>query len=402
MSSGSRSSLLRQFRTLFEAGTVAGLTDGQLLERFLASRDEGGEIAFAALVARHGPMVLGVCRRALADPNDAADAFQATFLILVRKARSVRVDDSLGRWLYGVSRRVAGRARACAASEASGGGRRDRRHRDGSPDPDRFELASLLDEELARLPEAFRSAIVLCDLEGLTHEEAARDLRCPVGTIKSRLSRGRERLRGRLARRGLSPSSMMVAPVVPALLAERTVRASILSVGSIKSAVGVVSASAVALAEGVLKSMTGIKLKLALAAVLSLGVVASGAGVLAEGQKEDVKSADNRVSKVAEPAKDRAEKEPTDGFFDAPSSGPSRRSPPKEAQIADRMDAKLESGHARRQRPAAGRGRPGSVKDLDRALTSFSTTRSWPRIGVTLIEVAGHSDVPTRSRSRTR
>ena len=91
------------------------MTDGELLERFLGGRDEGSEVAFAALVARHGPMVLGVCRRALSDPGDAEDAFQATFLILVRKARSVRVDDSLGRWLYGVTRRVAGRARAVAA-----------------------------------------------------------------------------------------------------------------------------------------------------------------------------------------------------------------------------------------------------------------------------------------------
>jgi RNA polymerase sigma factor (sigma-70 family) len=306
MSSGSRSGLLRQFRTLFEAGTVAGLTDGQLLERFLAGRDDGGEIAFEALVARHGPMVLGVCRRALADPNDAADAFQATFLVLVRKARSIRVDDSLGRWLYGVSRRVASRARASAARRPQAvDGEFDYveapRH-----DPDRFELASLLDEELARLPESFRSALVLCDLEGLTHEEAARDLRCPVGTIKSRLSRGRERLRGRLARRGLSPTSMMVAPVVPALMAESTVRASLISTGSIKSAVGVVSASAVALAEGVLTSMTGIKLKLAASAFLAIGVAASGAGLL--GQPQEGKPISKRAEKaeVAHQPGDRA------------------------------------------------------------------------------------------------
>jgi RNA polymerase sigma factor (sigma-70 family) len=321
MSSGSRSSLLRQFRTLFEAGTVAGLTDGQLLERFLAGPDDGGEVAFEALVARHGPMVLGVCRRALVDPNDAADAFQATFLVLVRKARSIRVDDSLGRWLYGVSRRVASRARASAA--------RRPRSVDGeidaiearSTDPDRFELASLLDEELARLPESFRSALVLCDLEGLTHEEAARDLRCPVGTIKSRLSRGRERLRVRLTRRGLSPFSMMIAPIVPALLAESAVRASMLSVVSVKSAAEVVSASAVAIAEGVLKSMNGIMLKLAASALFSIGVVATGAGVLAQVQRDETESADIQATKADEPSKGRV----------------------KGAPLSDRMEAKLKS-----------------------------------------------------------
>ena len=284
MTSGPRSTLLRQFRTLFEAGTVAGLTDGQLLERFLTSRDEAGEVAFAALVARHGPMVLGVCRRALADPNDAADAFQATFLVLVRKARSVRVDDSLGRWLYGVSRRVANRARTIAARRPRADVALDRIEA-ASTDPDRFELASMLDEELARLPEAFRSAIVLCDLGGMTHEEAARDLLCPVGTIKSRLARGRKRLRERLERRGVAPSTMMPAPTVPASLADAAVRVSTMVMRSGSTAAGVVPASVAVLAQEVIKAMIGIKLKLAAAVVLSLGVVATGAGVLGQAEK---------------------------------------------------------------------------------------------------------------------
>jgi RNA polymerase sigma factor (sigma-70 family) len=314
MSSGSRSDLLQQFRTLFESGTVAALTDGQLLERFLVSRDDGGEVAFAALVARHGPMVLGVCRRALADPNDVADAFQATFLVLVRKARSIRVDDSLGRWLYGVSRRVAGRARAVAARRP----RAEAGQLDALaavlPDPDGFELAAMLDEELARLPETYRSAVVLCDLGGLTHEEAARDLICPVGTIKSRLSRGRRRLKERLERRGLNPSTLANVPTVPPWLAEAAVRASVVSSLSGKPAVGVVSTSAFTLAEGVLKSMTGIKLKLAAAAALSIGVIATGASVLAQGQRGDAKppvagsseapgAADPLRSEIDEPGK---------------------------------------------------------------------------------------------------
>ena len=282
MSSGSSSAVLRQFRTLFGAGTVAAMTDGQLLERFLGARGEDAEVAFAGLVARHGPMVLGVCRRALADPDDADDAFQATFLILVRKARSVRVDDSLGRWLYGVSRRVASRARAGVA-------RRRRIERSGvdlpersSTGTDRHELKAILDEELARLAEPYRSAIVLCDLGGLTHEEAARDLRCPVGTVKSRLSRGREKLRGRLARRGLTPSALASGTALPVALANSTIRAASGYAASGVLKAGTVPASAVVLTQGVLKAMTWTKLKLAAAAALSLsltlGVAATGAG----------------------------------------------------------------------------------------------------------------------------
>ncbi len=288
MASGSSGAVLRQFRTLFGAGTVAGMTDGQLLERFLGSRGEDAEVAFAGLVARHGPMVLGVCRRALADPNDADDAFQATFLILVRKARSVRVDDSLGRWLYGVSRRVAGRARACAARRRKLERAGDDLPEASSPEGDRDDLKAILDEEIARLAEPYRSAIVLCDLGGLTHEEAARDLRCPVGTVKSRLSRGRERLRGRLARRGLAPSGMAIGPALasrptlPITLADATIRAAARFAESGALQAGMVPASAVVLAEGVLKAMTWSKLKLAAAAALSLtltlGVAATGAG----------------------------------------------------------------------------------------------------------------------------
>ena len=291
MTSGSTAAALREIGTLFASGTVAGMTDGQLLERFLGGRDEGAEVAFAALVARHGPMVLGVCRRALADPGDAEDAFQATFLILVRRAHSVRVDDSLGRWLYGVSRKVAARARTFAA--------RRPRHESAafdaiearSPDPDRFDVRSTIDEELARLPESYRSAIVLCDLGGLTHEEAARDLRCPVGTIKSRLSRGPGPAPVEPGGAGgLAPSMKMAAPMVPARLAEAVVRASTVSAVGGASAAGTVPASAVALAEGMLRTMTGIKLKLAAAALLSIGVAATGAGVMARQEKGDARA----------------------------------------------------------------------------------------------------------------
>ena len=193
MAGGRHGAVLRQIEHLFGGGTATGTAEGDLLERFLARRDQA---AFEALVARHGPMVLGVCRRILADPHDIEDAFQATFLILVRKARAIRDRELLGPWLYGVARRVANRARADAS-------RRRTRERSGaeeaameSPgvrDPD--ELRAVLDEELGRLPEKYRAPLVLCYLEGLTHDEAALRLRCPVGTVRSRMTRARETLR---------------------------------------------------------------------------------------------------------------------------------------------------------------------------------------------------------------
>src|SRR5262245_52590032 len=155
------------FRTLFSAGTAAGLTDAQLLERVLAASAaaRAAEAAFEALVARHGPMVLGVCRRALDDPRDIEDAFQATFLVLVRKAGTVRVDDSLGRWLYGVARRVANRARDTARRRRA----RESGHEPSEPvmtppDAERIELLAALDDELSRLPEKYRAPVMLCYL----------------------------------------------------------------------------------------------------------------------------------------------------------------------------------------------------------------------------------------------
>jgi RNA polymerase sigma factor (sigma-70 family) len=167
--------VLRQLQTLFDLGSIGDLTDGQLLERFTTNGDESAELAFAALVERHGPMVLRVCRNALVDPNDAQDAFQVTFLVLVRKARSLWVRDSLGPWLHRVACRVASRARASAARRRS----YERRAAESRPalmfPPDDWkDVCSILHEEIDRLPERCRVPVVLCDLEGLTHEQAAR------------------------------------------------------------------------------------------------------------------------------------------------------------------------------------------------------------------------------------
>ena len=193
-------------------GTASPL-DGaaDLLARFVARRDEA---AFAALVARHGPMVLATCRRLLPAGDDADDAFQATFLVLARRAGSVRAE-RLAPWLHGVARRVAGRARAVAAR---------RRGREGGDLPDVADpppgagpdLRAVIDEELARLPEKYRAPLVLCYLDGLTHLEAADQLGWPVGSVRSRLARGRDRLRGGLSRRGLAPG--LLAPSSPATL----------------------------------------------------------------------------------------------------------------------------------------------------------------------------------------
>ncbi len=211
--------------TLLRSGSAVGLTDGELLERFSRRDGEAAEFAFAVLVERHGPMVLRTCRAVLVDEHAALDAFQAVFLALARRGSSLWIGDSIAPWLHRVARHAAIRARRTAD--------RRRKAEQGAPIPDRSgparpdpELAAIVHEEVDRLPERHRAAIVLCDLEGKTHEEAARRLRCPVGTVKSRLARGRDRLRDRLARRGLAPEMAVFGPIrdaLPAGLARSTV-----------------------------------------------------------------------------------------------------------------------------------------------------------------------------------
>ena len=277
MAAGRNGAALRPLQTLFSVGTFGTMTDGQLLDRFATGRDEAGELAFAVLVERHGPMVLRVCRAVLRDEHDAEDAFQATFLVLARRCGSLRVVDSLGPWLHGVARRVASAARMAAV--------RRRRHerkaaellalRDACALGD-FDLEATLHEEIGRLPERYRVPVVLCLLEGLTHEQAARHLGWPVGTVKSRLANGRERLRSRLIRRGLTPGATLAAPgtraAIPASLVEATARASVRFVSG-RSAAGVVPAAAAALAARVQGSRLMIKASLVTAAILALGAI---------------------------------------------------------------------------------------------------------------------------------
>jgi RNA polymerase sigma factor (sigma-70 family) len=205
--------VLRQLGVLFRSGTVAGLTDGELLERFSARRGEQGDVAFEALVTRHGPMVLGTCRQLLGDSNDADDVFQATFLTLAQKAASLRQPERLGPWLHGVAvlkvRKLRQRRERRRRHERRGAIAVDHVDRAESSVGRREESAAL-HEELARLPEKYRSPIVLCYLQGHTHETAASALGWPLGTVRGRLARAREQLRERLVRRGVTPAGVVL------------------------------------------------------------------------------------------------------------------------------------------------------------------------------------------------
>jgi len=289
---GRKATAVKDFRTLLEAGVVGGLSDGELLERFIARRDEA---VFGAIVDRYGPMVWGVCRRALRDHHDAEDAFQAVFLVLARKADSVRPREKVGDWLHGVARRTAAKARARAA-------RRRAREKQVSdlPEPEaarddpREDLGPLLDRELGRLPEKYRILVVLCDLEGRTLRQAADQLGWPIGTVSGRLSRARTMLAERLARRGLAPAAAIAtlssqgaasACAPPALIASTTKAAILFAAG--RRAADVASTWAAELTEGALKAMMTTKLKIASAAVIlaALGVagaVSAGPGRPAE------------------------------------------------------------------------------------------------------------------------
>ena len=195
-------------RSLCDGSGLAALSERQLLDRFLG---RGDELAFEMIVSRHGPIVAEVCRSVLSNLADVDDAFQATFLVLLRKAGSLRDRDQLGPWLHGVARGVALQARGEAVKRRA----RERAGIEVDPaDPGRTgsgielrELAGLIHAELDRLSPLERSAVILCDLEGLSHQEAADQLGWALGTVKTRVARGRDRLRVRLSRRGVSLSS---------------------------------------------------------------------------------------------------------------------------------------------------------------------------------------------------
>ena len=274
MAVGKSGIVLRQIRTLLNEGRIGALRDEQLLEQ-LATRREGAEAAFETLVLRHGPMVLGVCRRVLRDPHDVEDAFQSTFLILARKASSIRNREILGGWLCKVAHRVAARARTLSM-----------RHR--SPDlPDTISLSDRPDErveqddlriaiieEVHRLPRKYRLAVQLCYLEGKTHDEAARQLGWPVGTVRTRLSWARDRLRDRLTRRGVAlPAGVIGAALVSAKASAEVPDALIKA--TIAAAAGrTVGMAVTTLTDVVLRGMFMSKLELAIFLCLATGSLA--------------------------------------------------------------------------------------------------------------------------------
>jgi RNA polymerase sigma factor (sigma-70 family) len=288
MASANRGVVFQQIDRLYRDGTLSGLGDGQLLERYLS---HGDEAAFEALVNLHGPMVLGLCRRVLRDPGDIEDAFQATFLVLVRKASTIRDRRHLSNWLYGVAFRVARRARTNTLR------RRDREiaveNLEASAAPETADILGIgpvLDQELNRLPRKYRAPLILCYLKGHTHDQAAEELECPVGTVRSRLARGRDLLRRRLTSRGHAPTAAilgtetglparLLTEVVPPSLVSATVEAAF-GIGASKSIqAGAASATALALTQGVLTTMKLAQLKLIgvaiLATSLSAGAVAA-------------------------------------------------------------------------------------------------------------------------------
>jgi RNA polymerase sigma factor (sigma-70 family) len=323
---------IHQLERLFQHGTAVGLSEGELLERFVQGHDES---AFEALIARHGPMVLGVCRQLLRDPNDVDDAFQATFLVLVRKAGTLRRHDLLGNWLYGVAHRVAMRSRAGSArrmarapfgteaidqSEAGNG----YTNGDSVPNLDP-EPILWLHEEVRRLPEKYRGPVLLCYFEGLTHEQAAARLGWPIGTVKGRMARARDLLRKRLNRRGvsLSPAALaanlavpMACTTVSEALKNTTLNVARAIAGTTAGPIALnstVSSPVATLADGVLRTMITTNVKaialvlLVAGAVTTSFVIAAASDPTESGQPP----AGGAAQKTANPASVKAQAKST-------------------------------------------------------------------------------------------
>jgi RNA polymerase sigma factor (sigma-70 family) len=313
--------ILRYLRSLGAKERLKDVPDGELLVRFTAEQDE---TAFGVIVRRHGGMVLQVCRSLLHNHADADDAFQATFLVLARQARSIQKKTSLGSWLYGVAYRTALKARAARDTRK----RHEAQARTAAPPQTVDELTwreaqGILHEELARLPEKYRGPLVLCYLEGKRQDEAERLLGWPHGRLRSMLERARELLRKRLLRRGLGPSAVLFAAVglgsavsagpAGSLLAGTVSAAAALA--TTPAAASGVPAQVAALVEGVLRDMSVSKIKLSACALLVVAILGFGAGTLIDrtvaAQERPALVATAPVSTVAPPGNDRARAEPT-------------------------------------------------------------------------------------------
>jgi RNA polymerase sigma factor (sigma-70 family) len=280
-----------RLRLLAAVQTLSGLSDRELLERFVYSRDES---AFTVLIERHGPMVLGVCRRALANPDDAEDACQATFLVLARKVSSLRNKESLASWLHGVANRVVADLKREAARH------KNREHDllltapvDPAAEVAQREVQAVLDEELGRLPEWYRTPLILCYLERLTRDKAAARLGLSPGSLHGRLERGRDLLRQRLSKRGLTLSALLTgaalgecATLSPTMVVSSAKAAALVAAG--QSLTELVGPKALTLTREVLKNMVLTKLKLGTAAVLCTVLLALvGGAFTSRGEAQD-------------------------------------------------------------------------------------------------------------------
>jgi serpin B len=268
-------------RRLADAGEAGALSDAELLQRFVRCRDEA---AFEVLLWRHGPLVLGVCQRVLRHEQDAEDAFQAVFLTLAKKAASVARQAALASWLYKVAFRIALKARARNARRPPAGPLTEPPAAAEGAEPLWGDLRPVLDEEVGRLPEKYRAAVLLCYLQGLTYEEAARHLGCPLGTLSIRLKRARERLHARLTQRGLAPCAALLTTALAGrasatfstALVSSTVKAALAFAADAGSAA--VSPAAAALAQGALRAMLVTRLRnLTFALAAALLAVLAGA-----------------------------------------------------------------------------------------------------------------------------
>jgi RNA polymerase sigma factor (sigma-70 family) len=297
--------VIQHLRQAVTSADCGDLDDGRLLESFIRHHDEA---AFRALVRRHGPMVMGVCRRLLDNHHDAEDAFQATFLVLARKARSVRPAAKVAQWLHGVARLAALKARRTAQKRKAWEKQIASLPEPAFVPPDPCQdLRLVLDQEVSHLPQNLRLPLILCDLEGRSIKEATGQLGWPQGTLAGRLARGRKMLAKRLTRKGLALSGGCVAvtlsehaaAAVPTSLAASTVKAAIMIAGNRNSAIGAVPLAVATLTEGVLQTMNLSKLRMAGAIVLSALLVAFGSAFTAQHLAQGQQANDQQESKAA-------------------------------------------------------------------------------------------------------
>jgi RNA polymerase sigma factor (sigma-70 family) len=404
MTYGPLNEVLRHIRRIALTAEAAELDDGRLVERFLAHQDEA---AFEALLHRHGPMVLNVCRRLLRDPHDTEDAFQATFLVLLRKAASLSRRELVANWLYGVAYRTALKARR----EAARRGARTKPLEDVSgKDSDEVsiwkDLRPVLDEELQRLPAKYRMPVILCYLEGKTFEEAARQLGWPAGTVSGRLARAKQLLRTRLTRRGVGLAGGLLGTALsqsasgglPGQLMAATVRVGLALTTRHAATDVALPTSVVTLMEGVLHAMFMTKVKVVASLLLVVAIIGGGAGVVTY-QKLAAQSSNQHegsTSKAGAPAQQETDEEKAERLAEQASAvvtpdyklkkilEAANVDQKMKSLLGDRVDAAKREVKARWQEYCAGRGTldilVGSSRRLLAAELDLSTNKA-DRVG---------------------